>query len=259
MTAFGVRTLSSTMRDEVLQAACDRCEALEILLGRDGRVIRHSSRFLRALISDGGVHLIVQMPTVDGKLIDYPRGQEVEAFFHAGGERYAFSTEVEGRCMHDLNDKQKLAALVLTYPRELENRQRRAHYRVPLSMSSAVCIAFMEARNPNEWSGMTSVYSGFLSDISAGGLAIVCRQRLPVSLEVGTHLSVSFQLPGEPEHLDLKAVVRNVRTADTKEARILGVEYLRGDDNLRGRRHVDLIQRFVVKRQRDILKRLRML
>ena len=257
--ALGVRTLPATKRDEVLQAACDRCEPMEVLVGRDGRIMKHASRFLRASIRDGGPHLIIELPTRDGKLVEYHRDEEVEALFHVGGERYAFSTLVEGRCMHELNGQQKVAALVLAYPREMENRQRRAHYRIPVSMAIPVSVAFIEVTTPGESFEMLGIHSGFISDISAGGLAVVCRQRLPVSIEVGTSLSISFQLPGEPEHLALKGLIRNVRKADTNEARILGIEYLREDYDIRSRRHIDLIQRFVVKRQREILKKLRIL
>ena len=255
----GVRALSSTKRDEVLHAACDRGETMEILVERDGRGIRHSSRFLRAVISDDDLHLVVEMPSQHGKWVEYHPHEDLEVLFHVGAERYGFFTHVEGRCIHELDEEQKVAALVLGYPREVESRQRRTHYRVPLSTGTPVGIAFVEDLGRNALPEMFSIYSGFISDISAGGVAITCRQRLPVSIEAGTPLRISFQLPGESEQLNLKGVVRNIRRTDTDEARILGVEYLRDDYDIRGRCNIQLIHRFVVKRQRDILKKLRML
>ena len=255
----GRRVLSETGRDEVLRAACERGEELEILVGRDGRVIKHSSRFLRAVTRDDGLHLLIEMPTQEGKSVDYRQDEELEILFHLGGERYAFSSHIEGQRIHGQNAEQDVTALLLRYPREVENRQRRGHYRVPLSMAKPVSVAFVEDLGPDASSDVSSIYSGFISNISAGGLAIACRQSLPVSIEEGTHLIISFQLPGEPEHLDLKGVIRHIRHAHAGQAPILGIEYLRDEHDIRGPRKMSLIQRFVVERQRKILQQLRML
>lgn len=258
MTA-GVCTLSSSKRDEVIRAACRGGEALNILVGRDGCVVKHASRFLRALITDDGPQLVVEMPAENGAVVAYREGDELDVLFHVGGERYAFSTVVKGRCVHSLNDGTKTRALVLIYPVEIENRQRRAHYRVALSTSSPVSIAFAEIPAAGSLAEMPEIHSGFIVDVSAGGVAMLCRQRVPAGTKVGTCLSLSFQLPGEPDHMSLNGVVRNVRKSDTREACILGVEYVVDEDDTGAARQVGLIRRFVVKRQREVLAGLRRL
>ncbi|KPL01416.1 MAG: hypothetical protein AMK75_05060 [Planctomycetes bacterium SM23_65] len=117
----------------------------------------------------------------------------------------------------------------------------------------------MEDPGPDASSETASIYSGFISNISAGGLAIACRQSLPATIGEGTHLVLSFQLPGEAEHLDLKGVIRHIRGAHAGQAPILGIEYLRDEHDIRGPRKMSLIQQFVVRCQRKILQQLRML
>lgn len=256
-----VRRLSSTRRDEVIRTACDRCGGLEILVSREGRIVKHWSRFLRAPLRDSGLHLVVEMAVVSGKALRYRycNGEDVEAIFHVGGERYAFSTKVVGRCVHELNEEKKVPALVLAYPAEVENRQRRAHYRVPLGTASPVSIAFVEAPDGEGMPEIPRIYSGHICDISAAGVAVLSLQRLSVSIGIGSHLLTSFRVPDEPEWLNLEAVVRNVRPTDTPEARILGLEFVHQKGDVQSRRHIDLVQRFVVRRQREILRKLRML
>jgi c-di-GMP-binding flagellar brake protein YcgR len=179
--------------------------------------------------------------------------------FALGGARYSFTSSVQGRCLYALSDGEHTPALVLSYPHALESRQRRAHYRVPLGTSAQVSVAFVEYAGDEQRLRDFNIHAGIISDISAGGLAMLVRQRLPASIAAGTRLRVSFQLPGEPEHLCLTAAVRNVRDTDESNTRICGIEFVVEAQDIPARQSVDLVQRFVVKRQREILKKLRML
>ena len=254
-----VKKLSTARRDEIIQAACEKNAGLEIVVERDGRPAKYSSRFLLAVPKENDMRLVVEQGSEEGHMMKYRENEEIEAVFHVGGERFAFDSRVIGRCVFPLNNQQKVPAFVLRYPEDLESRQRRAHYRVPLGVADQVTMAFLELGGREVLAETCRIYTGVISDISAGGLAVLTRQRLPASMAAGAHVAMSFQIPGEPEHINLGGIVRNVRRNEDGSSRLLGVEYVRADGDVQTRQQIDLIQRFVVRRQREILKKLRML
>jgi c-di-GMP-binding flagellar brake protein YcgR len=259
MVTSTARALSPSRRDELIKVACDQNLAGEMLVWLEGKIVKHPTRMLASTKDAAGQHVLIEMPVESGHPVPYPNGQDLEVVFHLGSERYAFSGEVQGRCFHNIRPGQRLPAIILPYPVKLENRQRRAHYRVPLDVSDPVTIAFVVTSGPGPFTTSTNIHSGVVSDISAGGAAIICNQILGPSIAVGTPMFVSFQLPGDREQINLESMVRNFRKADSNESQILGLEFVNFDKDISSRRYGDAIQRFVVTRQRELLKRLRVL
>jgi len=254
-----VKRLSATRRDEVLDLVCDKNRPVDVMMLSGDRPVGYTSRFLMVIEKSDDMRLVIELPTEGGRSMTCEEGAELEGVFHVEGERYAFATRVLGRCIFPLNREQKVAALVVRYPAEVESRQRRAHYRVPLGIASQVSVAFLEHYGTDMPADACRIYAGVISDISAGGVAVVCRQRLASSMATGARVSMSFQVPGEPEHLALKGIIRNDRLTDEGTTRLLGIEYVLSDHDIQTKQYINLIQRFVVKRQREILKKLRML
>lgn len=254
------RSLSASRRDELLRRACDRSVPAELVGTEAGAVQRRTTRFLRALLDAEGVHLVVQTPLHEGRLVPYRPGALVDVLFAVAGERYGFSSTVEGRCYHRLNDEVEVPALIVSYPDVVENRQRRAHYRVPLSATDPCTVTFCElvrTRPDAPGVGDGDLYSALVRDISTGGMAMLSLQHLPVGFGMGTLLRVSFQLPGGENHINLEAAMRNERRPVQGEGRIIGIEFLNVEKTLGGRKAADEIGRFVVARQREILKKLK--
>ena len=156
--------------------------------------------------------------------------------------------------------------LVLKYPRSLENRQRRADYRMQLDAGHPVTVAFCEGDMEGPFrQGIW--YSGLAQDISAGGVAILTYQTLDSVMECGSSVQMSFQLPGEEDHVDIAGIIRHCRPCEEEEEEdevpvvgsVLGVEFVPEEGSQEAVRQIDVIRRFVVARQREGLRKLRLL
>ena len=254
------RTLSADRRDEVIRQACMRTIPVEVRGG--GSAVRQAgrSRFLRAVLDGRGLHVMIDLPTVSGKPVPVRKGERLDLVFQHNGQRLGFAGDVEGRCFHKLSEGISVPALVVSYPEELEIRQRRNYYRVTMSSGQPTTVTFREVvqgRGRGRGGQDQALYSGVIRDISAGGMALLCQQHLPVSFDVGSKVKLFFQLGGVEGNLKLEGEVRNSRRARSGPGTIYGIAFVNTEKDLRTRKAIDDIQRFVVARQREILKRVK--
>jgi c-di-GMP-binding flagellar brake protein YcgR len=261
-----LRTLDGTRLDELVKLSCGQKAAMEMLLWETEEAFTVRGNLLRVVRDGGGRHLIAE------SVSDYPlenktvEGTRVEVVFQYRGERYAFLSLVKGCGSAQRREGRFVHVLILKYPETLENRQRRANYRVPLDSGPAVTVCFREANVVGPFRD-GPLYSGLVCDISGGGIGILTHQVLDQTIEPGTMLRMWFQLPDIREHLGIDGVIRNSRPNESEEGEpvqgaILGVEFISpnsGGERSPDARNRDLIRRFVVARQREILKKLRLI
>lgn len=170
----------------------------------------------------------------------------------------------------------RLAAWIVEYPSELFQIQRRAFFRVRASTSDPVTIAMTlpgKAQDIVDTSGKRistrrsapirqskpkpDEVSGVLWDISGGGLSFTMTPQLPFIISNGAELSFGFRLPGIKEDLELKG--RVVARKESPEAESLYcIEFIAVDSSARIRRSHNLIFQYIAKRERELLKELRM-
>lgn len=254
------RTISTARRDEILRHVCQRMVPAQVEGAQGGSRQACKSRFLKAVLDGEGLHIIIETPTLKGRPVTVQKGEFVEVLFQQAGQRLGFRSEVQGKSFCRLSEGVSVSALVISYPNELEVRQRRACYRVSLSAANPCTVTFREVpavQFAGGASGDENLYSAVIRDISAGGMAIHCQQRLPSRFYMGTRLRLFFQLPGIEDNLNMEAEIRGSRLPKAGGGTILGVQFVNTDKDLRTRKAIDSIQKFVVARQREILKRLK--
>ena len=253
---MGGRTIGGAKRDEILVQACQRETGAEVRREgvEEGSVLR--SRMLRAMEGGTNPHVVMDLPTEEGRAASIHEGEELEVTFQGGGERVGFRAEVKGRCFERVRAAEEtggrgtwVPAILVTYPEELEVRQRRAYYRVPLSRLEQCRVVF----------GETEMYTGLAEDLSTGGIGIRSRdvgtrERAVSGLGVGTRVRLWFQLPGGSQDVALVGEIRN-RRADEEEGTMLGVEFVETEQSLEGRRGIGVIGKYVAARQRELLRK----
>ena len=185
-------------------------------------------------------------------------GDFVDVVLQQAGQRLGFRAEVVDRRFHEISEGLSVPALVISYPEEVEVRQRRAYYRVPMDAKDAATVTFREAGvSTGDEAEDEAVYSGVISDISVGGMAIQCREPLPARFTARTRLSLFFRLPDSDEGLSMDAEIRGSRPPQRGPGRIYGVEFVNTDTTLESHRAIHSVQKFVATRQREMLKRIK--
>ena len=250
------RVVSDSKRDALLRQACRQSVKLVILTLEDGRVAKHLSRFLRIDETDRGMHLAVAAPAHEGAPVVYRDGREVEGVFQMAGERYVLAAEVVSNGSPTPNREADPPALILACSQVTKTTQRRAHYRLYLDTTEACTVAFCEwprlegeALAPDD----KHLCSGLILDLSAGGMAIHCMQRLPNGLGMGSKIRLWFQLPGGSEPFVMEASIRSERTA-LDNGLIFGVEFATRAKSVQERETIDAIRKFIVAGQHKLLK-----
>lgn len=250
------QVVSDSKRDALLRQACRQSAELAILILEDGRVVKHLSRFLRVDETDQGMRLAVAAPAHDGSPVVYRDGREVEGVFQMAGERYVFVAEVVSNARQTLNREVEVPALILACSQVTKTTQRRAHYRLYLDTTEACTVAFCEwPRSEGEAQTLDDqdLCSGLILDLSAGGMAIHCMQRLPNGLGMGSKIRLWFQLPGGSDPFVMDAAIRSERTS-LNNGLIFGVEFATRDKSPQERKTIDAIRKFIVAAQHKLLK-----
>jgi|GEM_PF-5344400 len=157
-------TLSDSKRDEVLEEACQRGASVELLrTGQTGEQPLRS-RLLRVAREGDAPTVVVELPGEGGRTAAIHEGETVEVVFQRGGQRLGFRSEILGRCFHCVREGTWVGAMVLSYPVEMEMRQRRGSYRVGLGGTDPLGVRLGEAG------------TGVVEDISTGGMGIRSRR-----------------------------------------------------------------------------------
>lgn len=135
----------------------------------------------------------------------------------------------------------------IAFPRVIYQMQRREHYRVPADQQQLVLV-----RLKKKWA---EPVVGELFDVSVGGLGLVLPAEATRLLQPGDRLDCHFALP-EEEPVDVQIEIR----AMASRPNAYGKRLIRGGVQFLLLKPTDLhaIQRYVSKRDREILRHKRM-
>jgi c-di-GMP-binding flagellar brake protein YcgR len=258
---------------EILREASLRNVSVEVEIHRDDSTSVHARSRLLALTDDA---MLIERPTIDDAHVSAPRGTSLVVRFVFRGERCFFRSFVRGQRRVRLNDNLGVRALVLEPPAWVDQTQRRRHYRVSIAADGTPvsCVAgdlgepSPGALDPGEvdvsdfeaavqlLARETGVrWEAQLINISISGMAVVTdapRASLP---RPGDTFRTTFTLCKAIGELDLIVRVRHVRALDEGTRHLIGVEFVQEADGGPIRQTADLVGRFVVQRQRRMLRR----
>jgi len=245
----------------VLQNCAESNENLTVFSAANDRIDVYKSRFLEINFSQKS--LIIDDPSPenrDAALI--MKNQHLECFFEYKSFRYLFKSKVLDHVDYFLNAR-SIHALNISLPDRLSDGERREYFRVEVSAKQPVTVRFLLYKHGEKEPEMSAIlkgqpywFEGLIHDVSGAGLCVYSKEKtVDLSLEKGDHLELFFSLKSGGEEIHLLAEVRNVRKIDNLDVHAWGVRFLEGQANPNLKKSRNLLMRYVVNRQREMLSR----
>jgi len=242
---------------EHLNLACSLNAPADVRIFKGRTPYTYKSRLYEISEHAGNECVVIDIPTEEGHFVALPRGSDVEIHFAAKSDRFLFEARVLGKSKFALVSS-KVPVLLVSYPRVLENSQRRAYYRVspPSSKPVPVRMSTFKHKEGGKWTyeERLAALRSQLLNISAGGIAARVPKDQSRDMKVGTRLKLAFKLEPDEEEMKLTGMVRNSRDDLVDRAmQILGIQFVDVEQSPEGRQWIDRIFVYVAGIQRDEL------
>jgi len=238
--------------DELVDQACDRNTPIELHYEpKNGPMIVGRARLLNC--NDN--QLLADRPLcLDGTI---PSGVNLSIHLSMHGERYAFDSMIEDSCrMIQLNAHHKVHGIALKKPVVFSKSQRRQHLRISLVGYDPVHVELVRphAEIPTACPMDAMIYSGWMVDLSVGGMSLLMDQHIIRHVKENELFFVDFGLPGCDDKFCLLGSVRHSRVIESSESIRVAICF-------QGWNRQQLIQdqrrlsRFVASHERRMLRR----
>lgn len=247
-------TLIGRRCDELIADAAYQKALLVLTCKSNGRWQTHKSRILD--IAQARRALVVAYPRdVDEGTLELARGEQVGVSFRNRSKKCLFSTTVIGKRqprrtrMRSPNSK----ALLLEWPGQIEQLQRRVYHRVLISPDAPVEVKL--------WEGGTNgleqippenrkIVTGRLLDLSVGGTRIEVDPNDNPHFGINDLVGITFRTePDEPEFL-LEGCFRHLQAEDDDQVS-LGFQFIGLEVSLETPPLLNRLARSVSKLQRE--------
>ena len=247
---------------EKLHLGCSLNAPIDVRVFKGRTAATYKSRLYEIRNESDEQRIAIDLPTEDGHFVTLPAGTRLEVHFAARSERYLFEARVLGGSTFRLANRKKVRVLVISYPKLLENSQRRAYFRVspPSSEPILVRMTTFKHKEDGKWTyeERLEAVRAHVVNVSAGGLGV----RLPKSrsrdIDVGARLKLSFRLKPDEEEVKLTGLVRNCRDdVVDRMMKILGIQFVDVEQSQEGMRYIDCIFGYVAEIQRKELAAVR--
>lgn len=245
---------TAATEDQRLREACARNQPIELhyRTARDTVIVARTR-----LLEINDEYLLVETPSYALGSERIPPGRSVEAHLTIDGTRYRFKTALESKPrLAQLNRETTVRAVALRKPRQLENAQRRAHFRINVFEGTPIHATMVAQRSkdchvcPID----AKVINGVLINLSVGGLCVLVDDAEPSDIKIDRNYYVCLPLPHDDRELLMLAKVRHHALVKKSGSLRVAMAFLPWDgSNLA----IDQrnISRFVAIFQRAALKR----
>ncbi len=243
---------------EKVNMACSLNAPADIRVFKGRIVYTYKSRLYEIREDAGKRSVAIDVPTQDGHFVTLPRGCEMEVHFAAKSERFLFEAKLLGKSTFNLADRRKVRVLLISYPRVLENSQRRAYFRVssPSSQPILVRVVTFKHKKRGKWTyeERLEALRTHLVNIGGGGIAVRVAKGGSKDIDVGTRLKLAFKLRPDEDEIKLTGMVRNQRNDFVdRTMRVLGVQFVDLEESPEGIRNIDRILKYAAEIQRKEL------
>lgn len=247
----GTATSTQTSED-ILKDACARNVSAELQY-EDNQGILVTARVRLFQIS--GNHILADTPQYSNGQGRIPPGRPIRVYLVIGSGRHQFeSTIEETRVRFALNEQQNIQGIALRKPEVVTEAQRRANFRLHLLGTRSIEITLVRPHKTiaNACNIDAGVTTGWILDISAGGVAALVEKERPPPVQCRFYLS--FALPGHEDTFQMLGSVRHVEPVKRTASLRIGFAFLPwlGCD-LRGEQR--RLYRFLANQQRHLLRR----
>lgn len=183
---------------------------------------------------------------------EFAPGQKVGLSFKLKHYKHICTAIVSGTEPFTLDDGTPLQLLSVCGPARMQRIQRRAYIRADVPPNRLVRASVWLGGRRNEPSGASAespVWSGRVTNLSAGGFQLQTRDELAGELEVGDNVGVRMIFGAGEQVLYGDAQFRHLQ--DHRDARVLGFQFLGLDQTRRGRQTLREISIRVSEFQRE--------
>lgn len=200
-----LQELSSGQIDEIIQAASDKqVPAILTISARDSWANLHS----RILCIDGQ-HLLLERPGGQDNAAphEFVPAERIGVSFKLKHHKHVFTSVLAVQQMYELPDGTEIPALAVVLPVRMQKLQRRAFLRADVPPNRIVRGSFWLGGCNSEPSGTSEaqpVWSGRVTNISAGGFQLMVDAPVADGLEAGDTVGVRliFGTSGEAIYAD---------------------------------------------------------
>jgi len=252
------RSVPAAVRDTLIANACARNLPVEVALVERQTPYPLKSRFLRGSEVSQGEPIFIEAPTLFGSAVVIYPNEDVRVLMMVSGERYGFQSRVRRRTRIRLGKGVDVSSLELTYPARLLKLQRRRFYRAKIPALQPVTVHCItrhpEARGtkPKDRAELLE-FDTIALDISSGGMGLKLPKRHGKLGKPGARIALQFTV--DEMDVRLMAEIRYARPLPGSQDLFLGMQFIDWEDTLAGRRAINWISRYVVRRQRTELKK----
>jgi c-di-GMP-binding flagellar brake protein YcgR len=245
---------------ESLREAIARNAGAVLSLPSAGMVRHHKTRFLAE--ASGGFW-IEAAAGADQPLIDalIAEGKSVGISFRANLKSILFTTPVqERRTNFEVNAETRVEALLLDFPKQMQQKQRRQAYRATLPEDHGIELKLWRMTDKATLLDRPLAaleLTAQISDLSVGGMGITCspqKDGQPAKGLLNERVRVELAWGGK-KVLTEGCIVRRKERPDKFVA--MGIEFKKLESDLEGRQLLAKLNELVGNLQRDEIRRLR--
>ena len=195
--------------------------------------IRQDSLWLNfpsRMISITGKQLLVELPPVEADVPphEFVPAEKLGISFKLKHHKHIFTATVAGMQDFPLENGESTKVLALCLPTRMQRLQRRMFYRVDVPANRVVRASFWlggKEAEPNGTSDTTPVWSGRVTNISAGGFQLLSTTNLGPMLELGDSVGVRLSFGSGQESVYADAQLRHV-VLEGAEQWSLGLQFV---------------------------------
>lgn len=255
-----VMLLEPARRDRALDEAAARNVAIVMSLRDSGSWAVRKSRFLG--LTPQRDSLIVEYPTAsdpESRELNVGVGENVGVAFRRGHKKCVFTSVVLARNSYALNDQASVECLVLSWPEQVQELQRRAYYRVAVPRHKTVEVevwaggaAYRKKAGTRSWPS----FFGRLADISAGGARMLFPKTQDPQMQIQDAAGIQFQPESNGPVFVLDSIIRYV--GETPDGSVsVGLQFVGLEASFEGRRVLQQLLRVINQYQRCELRHAR--
>jgi c-di-GMP-binding flagellar brake protein YcgR len=180
--------------------------------------LRHDSMWLNfpsRMIAVAGKELLVELPPVEADVPahEFVPAEKLGVSFKLKHHKHIFTATVAGLRNVPLDGGGSTQTLALCLPARMQRLQRRMFYRVDVPPNRVVRASFWlggKDAEPNGTSDATPVWSGRVTNLSAGGFQLLSTTNLGPMLELGDSVGVRLTFGSGQESVYADAQLRHV-------------------------------------------------
>ncbi len=252
-------SVERTRRDQILIEASERRTPIVLSRKEASGWRTFKSRLLGA--EPIAQRLIVEYPVghAGDKAPDIHRGESVGVAFRKGHKKCMFASVVDGKKRFQIDDANRVGALLLRWPTDLQQLQRRVYYRAPVPHDRAIKVTFWRGGVTHEsraGSAEIPIHAGWLMNLSAGGMAVVASSDKCGLLTPGDTVGCRFE-PTSGSTLALDAALRHAEPGESGLTR-LGFQFIGLELSDQGRAALRVLAHVVSRFQRLEMRRNRL-